>query len=600
MSRITKQWLSQFIAILSCCVSTHVKAGSCVWTPPGGDSIPVGANITISAEPGDPAPDIEEKCGCNGSQTVNWKATGGYTVTPPTGDVSGGQLDTYSPGTKTVSVNISYKYKCEATGAEKSVDDVGNPWTKTYTVSDYYIDGESDAGQNEQVPLEVKAASGGTVPNVTGWDTPGGTQTGLGASIQVSWSTYGKKTVTATIENYGTVTKTVEVRGNLDVSIASPSDPAVVKKDEATTFTANEPTNGAGNYTYEWDFGSGTAPAGAKFQKVATGVQFGQQVEGNKTTVTLTVRDGSGNSGTASVIVTVPSITLSKESTTYYMSSTVFPNHTTVQSTTNNNIKLKATVCPADAPVSVVFAIDHCDPANNQGPKGSFLENSDGNATNEGGGIYTITFEPRTETSSNKCSDDDVLKSIALYFKGDVKSSTGVILNTKQIGAFIQSKFNTLIFSGMKNECVNYVADKYSLSRYSVQFGNIASNEYANTSLSGIISVGDRALTAGEQWVHSVIIHEGTHVDQGFWLRAAYIVDFDGWVATGGLLIAPGDTWGGSTFGFGCTFSSLELEAWSNQLDAAVTCISAVDLEEISERIDYYLWIHSATWCSTE
>ena len=281
-----------------------------MWNPPGGDNIAVGADFSVSAEPGDPAPDNEGQCDCDSNhQPVNWAATGMFSA-PLSGDVDGeGKLDTSTPGPKTVTANISYEYKCSASGDTKWVDDAGNPWQTTYTVSEYYIEGPHEAGQNETVTFEAKASGGAPPPNVTGWDTSGGTQTGSGSSIQVSWSQFGTKTVTASIENYGDVTLNVEVMGTLDVSIASPDDPAIVAVDEPVTFTANEPTNGSGNYTYEWDFGSGTAPAGAKFKKVADGVRFGFSAAGRETTVTLTVRDGS-NSGKATMKVIIPVVSV--------------------------------------------------------------------------------------------------------------------------------------------------------------------------------------------------------------------------------------------------------------------------------------------------
>ena len=66
-----KRWL---LNILACwLVLTKSYAGTCVWEPHAGTTIPVDADISITAYPGDPAPDDGAFCGCDDNDDpTNW------------------------------------------------------------------------------------------------------------------------------------------------------------------------------------------------------------------------------------------------------------------------------------------------------------------------------------------------------------------------------------------------------------------------------------------------------------------------------------------------------------------------------------------------
>lgn len=101
------------------------------------------------------------------------------------------------------------------------------------------------------------------------------------------------------------------------------------------------------------------------------------------------------------------------------------------------------------------------------------------------------------------------------------------------------------------------------------------------------ITVGPSAVNMTEQWMHSVILHELVHVNQGSAARIAYAADYAAWMVT--------------PLGFGCIFSSMELEAWSYQLTtASQTCISANEVSIVWDSIDIYLEIFNSTYCSEE
>lgn len=272
-------------------------------------SIPREADVTVSAYPGDPAPDTGEFCECDDNDDpVNWRPTGKFQA-PLSGDISGSKLNTDTSGSKTVTTNISYEYECSVTGQTKWEDEVGNPWNKTFIVEDYWIEGNQSVAKNEPASYEVKTNTGNS-PNVTNWDASGGTISGSGVNVEVTWSNPGNaKQVTATVDQYGDVFTYTDVIGDLVVEIELPdSNPYVVAKDEPVTFVAKEPEDGVAPYTYEWDFGGGNAPTGAKFQKTASNVKFGANTEGKENVITLTVRDSTGNSGQDTITVYSPVI----------------------------------------------------------------------------------------------------------------------------------------------------------------------------------------------------------------------------------------------------------------------------------------------------
>lgn len=274
-------------------------------------SIPREADVTVSAYPGDPAPDdTGEFCECDDNDDpVNWRPTGKFQA-PLSGDISGSKLNTDTSGSKTVTTNISYEYECSVTGQTKWEDEVGNPWNKTFIVEDYWIEGNQSVAKNEPASYEVKTNTGNS-PNVTNWDASGGTISGSGVNVEVTWSNPGNaKQVTATVDQYGDVFTYTDVIGDLVVEIELPdSNPYVVAKDSEITFRAKDPEGGSGQYQYKWDFGKGNPTHGGVTQKEVSGVKFGADAEGEEHTVTLTLTDvGQANSGTATVNVIVPKI----------------------------------------------------------------------------------------------------------------------------------------------------------------------------------------------------------------------------------------------------------------------------------------------------
>jgi len=265
----------------------------------------------VNASPGDPAPDDQGQCACDSDNNpVDWSATGNWSVSYGGDADSSGTVDTSIGDEWTVEANIQFEYSCPETGETKMVDDPHGSWTKTYTAQSYVIDGPSSLDHDTSGSYTAQSADESPV-NVTSWNAGDGVVSGSGSTVDISWSVPGQKSVTANIQNQGSVTRSVEVMGTLEVSISSPSDPAIVTVGEALTFEAADPTGGDGNYTYQWSFENGQAPAGGLDEKKVEGVKFLPAARGRENSTTLVVRDGSGNSGKTSCKVIVPVISVS-------------------------------------------------------------------------------------------------------------------------------------------------------------------------------------------------------------------------------------------------------------------------------------------------
>jgi len=86
----------------------------------------------------------------------------------------------------------------------------------------------------------------------------------------------------------------------------TPSEDKIVAKNTSVSFSAT-PKGGKAPYTYEWTFDNGT-PASASSQSAE--VTFGDAAEGGSNCCTVTVRDARGKTASASVTITIPSVSL--------------------------------------------------------------------------------------------------------------------------------------------------------------------------------------------------------------------------------------------------------------------------------------------------
>lgn len=491
--------------ILLFVVSTVFRgySSSCSWDPSNTDTIEVGASVTIQAQPGDPAPNNQGHCACDSQNTsVDWAPTGNWRVSYGGAADSGGTLDTSTSGDKTVEASIEFEYECSETSDTKWVDDSANPWTKVYKVGNYYIEGPSTLDHETAGTFEAKASGGGTA-DVTGWDAGDGTVSGSGASVSVTWDTPGQKTLTATIQGYGTVTLGVDVMGSIDVSIASPSDPAIVAVDEPVTFEAADPTGGDGNYTYEWSFENGKAPAGASTNKKVEGVKFGSQASGKENTVTLVVRDGTGNSGSASIKVVLANVAITEvapESRVLCNSSSFFDLQTDYYSA-DLTVSVGPSARAAQIRPDVLMVVSRARPdTSDKGLIFSAAFQYDGSP---------FSYAAKEETRDMKRATNDNLKPQELIF------------DLKLFGSVADQETFTIlsVFEYLKVQASDYdEAIRYSALKYDVQmsatYDPSLTASGATYSLTLATKIGPDGMRT-ENVCASTLIHEQVHHGQG-------------------------------------------------------------------------------------
>ncbi len=279
-----------FLAVIGLAACQDTDGG-----PLGPSSNVIGTNITLS-----PSTITIAK---NGAQTFTAiGGTGSFTFS--LGDTSLGTLGT--PATNSVPFTAG---NTAGTLTVTATDTNGATGTATVTI------GNKNLTIN---PTQGKVGRSGNITfTVTGGTDPISfalTNTALGSfpattGVFTANSTLGNTTVTATDADGDTITANVEVVAN-QITIA-PLAAAFTTATQAVTFT---PTGGAGNsYSYALSGFTGTytvaatdvtvVPAAAdNINVVITTVGLPTALEGDQN-LTLTVTDGNGDTGTASIFV---------------------------------------------------------------------------------------------------------------------------------------------------------------------------------------------------------------------------------------------------------------------------------------------------------
>lgn len=236
-------------------------------------------------------------------------------------------------------------------------------------------------------------------------------------------------------------------------------------------------------------------------QKTVSDVKFGEDAEGKENTVTLTVRDSTGNSGQDSMKVIVPKITVSEvDPTDKKLANT--PAYTSL--TDGTFATLTVAILPETVKTTVKsdvsLKIDKATPD-----------------TSDKGTISSVAYEAtdeflyltKKEQKSNKDAlTDPVLKDqtieLGLYFK-DIK------VDDEELKVYSFFIYLTDIKSD-NNTAVGVINTKYDIG----STGNLSgggAGSYCITPLNIIsISLGNMA---NENLCASTIIHENTHLNQG-------------------------------------------------------------------------------------
>jgi hypothetical protein len=502
-------------------LTSQVQAGDCGWDPYSGQ-FGVDQEVPISAYSLSGPPDRKEFCDCDEDDNpVNWEPTGNAPV-GFSGDVIGPNLNTETPGMKTVTAYLAYEYSCSVTGAVRLKEDEDNPFDNTYTVEVYWIEGPSWVGKNSPQTYTVKSASGGPV-TVNSWDASGGTVVPSEQSAEVSWSDDGTKELSASIDGPWNPYTNVEVIGDLQVSISSPADPTVAAKNEGVNFSAADPVGGSGNYTYEWDFTNGKTLDGNRKKKNVSGVTF-EEGEGTINEVKLLVKDTvTGNSGTAAMNVIVPKITLSSKP--LHNLGISAKSNWPLQPSVMHDAHIIATLLPDDnnsvqaMKDSFVVEVKQLSGGAAYTPegKGSCTRLAEKDSGNKIYWKYEAFVEPKSEKHPLEKTAELVAKI------GSVESSN--VLNMH-----VRTVFRNLVIlhqhgpEGTRHSsdesdyelAAKYVLWKYGISldpRASVSFSFSMENN-AETDASGSIVMGAIAFEKSENWCVSVLLHENVHVAQ--------------------------------------------------------------------------------------
>jgi hypothetical protein len=183
------------------------------------------------------------------------------------------------------------------------------------------------------------------------------------------------------------------------------------------------------------------------------------------------------------------------------------------------------------------------------------------------------------ESETNRYATDPYLQdqTVTVGVKRD-----GTILAT--INLKVLSGFKYLISQGLYDRAIMFVRIKYGVGGdvSMVYDPNLA--DEGQTSVAGNVTIGPSAFTS-ENELASTIIHEKTHVDQGYLARLA--------ASIGAAQYALGLR--NSTV---CPWPNLELEACAAEVDNfSVTCLSPAEQADVFLYIQYFIDIKNECGC---
>ncbi|MEM3454484.1 MAG: PKD domain-containing protein [Thermoproteota archaeon] len=223
--------------------------------------------------------------------TYSWSGGGN----PPTGNSASFTTQWSTVGTKTISLTVTDSTGCSST-AQISVN----------IQSDIVV---SISGSSFVCALNnytyTASVSGGTPPYTYSWSVPDGTpSTGTNSSITTQWSTGGITTVSVTVTDSTGKTASANMSVTVTRVNVSISGPTTVTQNTNYTYTASV-SGGTPPYTYSWSTTGGTPSTGTNSSFTTQWSTVGTK------TISLTVTDSNGCSGSSSFNVNVSSSSLS-------------------------------------------------------------------------------------------------------------------------------------------------------------------------------------------------------------------------------------------------------------------------------------------------